>query len=100
MQHRGQVIPLEVKAEENLNAKKLKSFVNTYQFAFGVRTSMSDYRDQEKLINLLLYTISLLCDICEQGRAGAVWLLLLQPENFGRSLLGASRIFYENILPK
>ena len=65
LQHSGQVIPLEVKAEENLNAKSLKSFVNTYQLAYGVRTSMSDYREQEKLLNLPLYAISQLWNVCD-----------------------------------
>lgn len=68
LQYRGQVVPLEVKAEENLNAKSLKSFVNTYRLAYGVRTSMSDYREQEKLVNLPLYAISLLWDVCGCGR--------------------------------
>lgn len=67
LQHKGQVVPLEVKAEENLNAKSLKSFVNTYQLAYGVRTSMSDYREQEKLINLPLYAISLLWEVCDNN---------------------------------
>ena len=65
LQHSGQVIPLEVKAEENLNAKSLKSFVNTYQLAYGVRVSMSDYREQEKLLNLPLYALSQLWGVCE-----------------------------------
>lgn len=65
LQHSGQVIPLEVKAEENLNAKSLKSFVNAYQLAYGVRTSMSDYREQEKLLNLPLYAISQLWTVCD-----------------------------------
>ena len=65
LQHGGQVIPLEVKAEENLNAKSLKSFVNTYQLAYGVRVSMSDYREQEKLLNLPLYALSQLWGVCE-----------------------------------
>lgn len=65
LQHNGQVIPLEVKAEENLNAKSLKSFVSKYQLPFGVRTSMSDYRSQEKLVNLPLYAISELWHVCD-----------------------------------
>lgn len=64
LQHEGQIIPIEVKAQENLNAKSLKSFVSTYGLAFGVRTSMSDYREQEKLINLPLYAVSALWDVC------------------------------------
>lgn len=64
LQHDGNVIPLEVKAKENLNAKSLKSFVSSYQLAYGVRTSMSDYREQEKLINLPLYGITELWSVC------------------------------------
>jgi uncharacterized protein len=58
IQHNGQVLPIEVKAEENLNAKSLKSFVSKFNLPFGIRTSMADYREQEKLINLPLYAIS------------------------------------------
>jgi predicted AAA+ superfamily ATPase len=54
----GKIIPLEVKAEENLNAKSLKNFVSANQLEYGVRTSMSDYRKQEKLINIPLYAIT------------------------------------------
>ena len=69
LQRGGQVIPLEVKAEENLNAKSLKSFVSAYRLAYGVRASMSDYKEQEKLINLPLYAISQLWDVCESFTA-------------------------------
>ena len=65
LQHDGRVITLEVKAEENLNAKSLKAFVSAYQLPYGVRTSMSDSRRQEKLINLPLYAISQLWAVCE-----------------------------------
>ena len=58
LQHSGHVIPLEVKAEENLQAKSLKYFVASNGLPFGVRTSMSDYRRQDKLINLPLYALS------------------------------------------
>lgn len=66
LQHSGSVIPLEVKAEENLMAKSLKSFVTSNNLPFGVRTSMSDFRKQEKLINLPLYAISQLWDVCDE----------------------------------
>lgn len=65
LQHSGNVIPVEVKAKENLNAKSLKYFVESSRLTFGVRTSMSDYRVQEKLINLPLYAISCLWDVCD-----------------------------------
>ncbi len=64
LQHEGNIIPLEVKAEENLNAKSLKNFVAANHLPFGVRTSMSDFRRQEKLINLPLYAISTLWEVC------------------------------------
>lgn len=52
-----QVIPLEVKAEENLHAKSLKTFREKYNPELSIRTSMSDYRQQEWLLNLPLYMI-------------------------------------------
>lgn len=64
LQHSGSVIPLEVKAEENLQAKSLKYFITNNGLPFGVRTSMSDYRKQDKLINLPLYAISQLWEVC------------------------------------
>ncbi len=44
-------IPIEVKANENLQSKSLKSFVQRYGTKINVRTSMSDYRKDEWLIN-------------------------------------------------
>lgn len=57
VQKGGIVIPLEVKAEENLQAKSLKVFVEKFSPSVSVRTSMSDYRRQDWLINLPLYAI-------------------------------------------
>ena len=51
------VIPIEVKASENLQAKSLKTFIEKYQTIKNVRTSMSNYRKEEKLINIPLYSI-------------------------------------------
>jgi uncharacterized protein len=58
VQHSGNVIPLEVKAEENLQAKSLKSFCQKYSPTLAIRTSMSDYREEEWMTNLPLYAIS------------------------------------------
>ena len=69
LQHSGNVIPLEVKAEENLMAKSLKFFVAGNKLSLGVRSSMSDYRKQEKLINLPLYAISQLWSACDSYRS-------------------------------
>ena len=56
IQNQSGAVPLEVKAEENLKAKSLKAFCDKYDIS-GVRTSMSDYRSQEKLVNVPLYYI-------------------------------------------
>lgn len=57
VQHGENVIPIEVKAEENLQAKSLKSFYQQYKPPVSIRTSMSDYRTDEWLTNLPLYAI-------------------------------------------
>ena len=51
------IIPIEVKAEENLQAKSLKVFSEKYKPEYAIRTSMSDYRQEDWLINLPLYAI-------------------------------------------
>ncbi|MBW6534565.1 MAG: AAA family ATPase [Mariniphaga sp.] len=51
------VIPIEVKAEENLQAKSLKVFYQKYNPVKAVRTSMSDYRDDNWLLNIPLFAI-------------------------------------------
>lgn len=48
---------IEVKAEENLRAKSLRAYYEKYQPELAVRTSMSDYRRQDWLLNLPLYAI-------------------------------------------
>ena len=58
IQYSGQILPIEVKAEENLKAKSLKSFIEANNLPTGIRTSMSDYRVEPKLINLPLYVFS------------------------------------------
>ena len=50
-------IPIEVKANENLQAKSLKTFVEKYNTKINVRTSMANYRKEEWLINIPLYCI-------------------------------------------
>lgn len=53
------VIPIEVKAEENLKAKSLMTFVRSHPGLHGVRFSMSDYREQDSLTNVPLYAASI-----------------------------------------
>ena len=57
IQHKGLVTPIEVKSEENLQAKSLKVFSEKYKPKKSIRISMSDYRVQEWLTNVPLYSI-------------------------------------------
>ena len=51
------VVPVEVKAEENLRAQSLKVFCDKYKPNYAVRTSMSNYREQDWMTNIPLYAI-------------------------------------------
>jgi hypothetical protein len=53
----NQIIPLEVKAELNLRAKSLKAFRDKFNPKIAIRASMADYKKDNDLINLPLYTI-------------------------------------------
>jgi len=53
----NQVVPLEVKAEVNLQSKSLKAFADKYKPPVSVRSSMTDYKRESWLINLPLYAI-------------------------------------------
>ncbi len=48
-------VPVEVKAEENLQAKSLKSTLAANPGMRGLRFSMSDYREQDAITNVPLY---------------------------------------------
>lgn len=65
IQYSDRAVPLEVKAAENLQAKSLKSFKQRYPESIAVRTSMSDYRKEEWLTNIPLYTINALLSILD-----------------------------------
>ena len=51
------IIPVEVKAEVNLRAKSLKTYQEKFSPEVSVRTSMSDYKKEDWLVNLPLYAI-------------------------------------------
>lgn len=48
-------VPVEVKAEENLQAKSLKTTLSKHPGMHGLRFSMSDYRQQDNITNIPLY---------------------------------------------
>lgn len=56
----GLIVPIEVKAEENLKAKSLASFCKTHNIKHAVRASLSGYRQESWLTNVPLYAISCL----------------------------------------
>ncbi|KGK82900.1 hypothetical protein DP73_20065 [Desulfosporosinus sp. HMP52] len=62
------IVPLEVKSAENLQAKSLKSFCQKYQPKYAIRTSMSDYRHEGWLMNVPLYAINGLSNILKETR--------------------------------
>ena len=55
IQQETQIVPIEVKAEENLQSKSLKTILQNNAEMRGVRFSMSGYREQERMTNVPLY---------------------------------------------
>lgn len=51
------VVPIEVKAEENLKSKSLSQFCKSFGHANAVRLSLSGYREQSWLTNVPLYAV-------------------------------------------
>ena len=50
-------VPIEVKSGESLQAKSLKSFIQKYNSKVNVRTSMANYKKDDSIINIPLYSI-------------------------------------------
>lgn len=57
IQSDGKVIPIEVKAEENLKAKSLRQFVSDNNSDIAYRVSMSAHREESWMTNIPLYCI-------------------------------------------
>ena len=51
------VIPIEVKAETNLQSKSLKVFHEKFQPKLSIRTAMVDYKKEDWLLNLPLWAV-------------------------------------------
>ena len=51
------IIPVEVKAEVNLQAKSLKTYREKFNPALSIRTSMADYKREDWLLNLPLWAV-------------------------------------------
>ncbi len=57
IQSGNKILPVEVKAEENLQSKSMKYFLLKNPLLHGIRFSMSNYREQEKITNVPLYCV-------------------------------------------
>lgn len=53
----GAVVPIEVKAGENLRSKSLRVACDKFGLSRAVRTSLSNYRDEGWLVNIPLWAI-------------------------------------------
>ncbi|MDR0910753.1 MAG: ATP-binding protein [Spirochaetaceae bacterium] len=53
----GDAIPLEVKAERNLQAKSLKSYSEQFKPELAIRTSLSEYHETKAFADVPLYAI-------------------------------------------
>ncbi|MHB1208073.1 MAG: ATP-binding protein [Acidimicrobiales bacterium] len=53
----GALLPIEVKGEENLQSKSLRSYMDRFQPAEAWRFSLANYREQEDMTNVPLYAI-------------------------------------------
>ena len=53
----NEIVPIEVKAETNLKAKSLKTFCEKYNPKMAIRTSMTDYKQEDWLLNLPLWAV-------------------------------------------
>lgn len=60
VQKEDKIYPVEVKAEENVQAKSLRFFVQKNPGLKGIRFSMQKFRDQEWMENRPLYTVQLI----------------------------------------
>lgn len=67
--HANAVIPVEVKAEDNLRARSLRSFTEKYGISRSVRLSLAGVRDQGWVLNLPLFAADMLPDLDLSERA-------------------------------
>lgn len=65
VQKGSNVIPIEVKAAENLKSKSLRAYCDRYAPKYAARISLSSFRKESWLVNIPLYAIALLDSIEE-----------------------------------
>jgi len=57
------LVPIEVKAEINLQAKSLKSYRTQFSPRIAVRTALTDYKEETGLVNLPLYAVGFIHEV-------------------------------------
>lgn len=62
IQKEEHVIPIEVKAEENLRAQSLKAYCKKYEPEIAIRASMSAYRQEDWMCNVPLFDLAYYLD--------------------------------------
>lgn len=55
--YKNMIIPIEVKAGENLHAKSLKVYCDKYQPILSIRTSLTNLQYKDNLLNIPLYIL-------------------------------------------
>ncbi|MCR5789816.1 MAG: ATP-binding protein [Lachnospiraceae bacterium] len=63
LQGEEKLVPIEVKAEENLRSKSLRQFYMDHPDSVPIRLSMSGYRKEEWLTNIPLYAVCRLKEV-------------------------------------
>lgn len=58
IQQNENIVPIEVKAETNLQAKSLKSYISRYSPNYAIRFSLADYKAEEIIRNIPLYDVT------------------------------------------
>jgi len=53
----SKIVPIEVKASINLHAKSLKVYREKFSPEIAVRTAMTDFKEQDDLVNVPLYAV-------------------------------------------
>ena len=60
IQNDNEIVPIEVKSGLNLKSKSFKFFCSKYSPQKAIRTSLSDYKEEEWMTNIPLYAINYL----------------------------------------
>ena len=60
IQHKNEIIPIEVKSDENINSNSLKVYNEKYNPNLRIRFSMRNLKKDDNLINIPLFMIEYL----------------------------------------